>query len=117
MLQYEGARFIVFSQSAKTVVHWELFESARTLEELNLPFVITCANTSKRTGKNFAAGLTIREMSICVMEQDFMFDMTDEEDDYQSKYSSLTGMTQLPDIALVRRIAARKFGKRVRFYS
>ena len=123
LLQYEGAmkpmdRFIVFAQSAKTVVHWELFESARTLEELNLPFFITCANTSKRTGKNFAADLTIREMSICVMDKDFMFDMIDEEkEDYQSKYSSLTPVVQLPDIALVRRIASRKFSKRVRFYS
>ena len=90
----------------------------RTLEELNLPFFITYANTSKRTGKNFAANLTIREMSICVMEQDFMFDMIDdEEEDYQSKYLSLTAVTQLPDIALVRRIASRKFAKRVRFYS
>ena len=111
-------RFIVFAQSAKTVVHWELFESVRTLEELMLPFFITCANTSKRTGKNFAADLTIREMSICVMDKDFMFDMIDEEkEDYQSKYSSLTAVVQLPDIALVHRIAARKFSKRVRFYS
>ena len=122
LLQYEGAmksmnRFIQFAQSVRTVVHWELFESARTLEELYLPpFFLMHANTSKRTGKNFAADLTIREVSICVMEQDFEFDMIDEEDKYQSKYSSLTGVTQLPDIALVRCIAARKFGKRVRFY-
>ena len=116
--QYEGALlplvdFLTFAQSVFPVAHWELFESQPCLERLSLPFFLTYANMSTRTGDKFAPDLTVKEMSVCCSDPDYFWVNNAEGDSYITNYSNMEQLDTLDDIRLVRRIAFRKFAERV----
>ena len=118
MQQYEGALlplvdFLTFAQSAFPAAHWELFESQRCLERLSLPFFLTYANLSTRTGGRFPPDLTVKEMSICCSELDYFWVNNAEGNSYMTNYLNMEQLETLSDIQLVQRVAFRHFSPRV----
>ena len=61
----------LFTQSSSVIVHMELFEAQRAMEELSAPWFVMYDNISKETGSKAAKDLTKRPKNQIVKESTF----------------------------------------------
>ena len=114
--QYEGGmeplkELNVFTQSAKVVVHYELYESRRCLEQLSANFFTMYDNVSRFTGNRTAKDLTIRPRNQLVKMKDLNLELEDNE--YSEKYKTISVSDMKDEVALARRHGFRILIKRL----
>lgn len=116
--QYECALgplkdFSEFCQSAKVIVHWEIFEARRALERLDSKYFLMYENLSnKRRGtSSMEKDLTKRKKTLIVVDESFVM----PKNDLTQVYDDLRETEMLPSIKLARRLAWRHFAVRLGF--
>ena len=116
--QYEAGMqplkdFSQFCQSAQVIVHWELFEAHRAIEQLSAQFFVMCENVSiKNCGTDrMASDLTKREKKYLVLDDYFAM----PKPKFTSEYDNLTEVDMHTSIKLAKRLAWRHFSVRLGF--